>query len=294
MRRLLLVVAFIGSRALPAAAQSDARYDPAWHGGFAAGALAGSTIVRLFERDDHPGCTWCGLDAQGQTAVPRLDAAARAHWKWTHHRRAANLSNVTAGSAYALPLIGLSAVHGGTGGEWGRDMLAALSSVAVTQLTSDLTKRVTRRSRPHVAFDHDPIARPDDVHSFFSGHTATAFAAAVSTATIASRRDSRHAAWIWAGGLGLAGTTGYLRIAANRHFLTDVLTGAAVGTGFGLLLPRVFDGHGRREDRGGVASAALRPLAAVAPLARLGRSPLGLQIGAGPGSLGLVGAVALR
>lgn len=294
MRQILLVLALAGTLAVPAAAQSDARYDPAWHGGLAAGALAGSTIVRLLERDDHPGCTWCGIDAQGQIDVPRLDAAARAHWKWTDRRRAATLSNVTAGVAYALPLIGLSAVHGGSGGEWGRDMLAAFSSVAVTQLTSDLTKRVTRRSRPHVAFDHDPIARPDDVHSFFSGHTATAFAAAVSTATIASRRDSRHAPWIWAGGLGLAGTTGYLRIAANRHFLTDVLTGAAVGTAFGVLLPRVFDGHGRSEAPGGATRAATPLLSAVGPLARLGRAPLGLQIGAGHGSLGIVGAVALR
>lgn len=294
MRHVLLALALTASLAAPAAAQSEARYDPAWHGGLAAGALAGSTIVRLLERGDVPTCTWCGIDAQGQTAVPRLDAAARARWTWTRHRRAANLSNVTAGSAYALPLIGLSAVHGGTGGEWGRDMLAAISSVAVTQLTSDLTKRVTRRSRPHVAFDHDPIARPDDVHSFFSGHTATAFAAAVSTATIASRRDSRHAAWLWAGGLSLAGTTGYLRIAANRHFLTDVLTGAAVGTAFGVLLPRVFDGHGRSEDRGGAARGVTPRLSAVGPLARLGRAPLGLQIGAGHGSLGIVGAVALR
>lgn len=294
MRQILLVLALAGTLAVPAAAQSDARYDPAWHGGLAAGALAGSTIVRLLERDAHPGCTWCGIDAQGQTRVPRIDAAAHAHWQWIRHGRAADLSNATAGAAYALPLIGLSAVHGGTGGEWGRDMLAALSSVAATQLTSDLTKRVTRRSRPYVAIDRDPIARPDDVHSFFSGHTATAFAAVVSTATIASRRDSRHAAWIWAGGVSIAGSTGYLRIAANRHFLTDVLTGAAVGAAFGVLLPRVFDGHGRRQAGGGVARAATPLLRAVGPLARLGRAPLGLQIGAGQGSVGIVGAVALR
>jgi membrane-associated phospholipid phosphatase len=37
--------------------------------------------------------------------------------------------------------------------------------------------------------------------------------------------------------LTLAAATGYLRIAADRHYFTDVLAGAALGAGAGLTVP---------------------------------------------------------
>jgi len=39
--------------------------------------------------------------------------------------------------------------------------------------------------------------------------------------------------FIWGTGLAIAATTGYLSIAADRHYLTDVITAAAVGSAFG-------------------------------------------------------------
>jgi membrane-associated phospholipid phosphatase len=44
---------------------------------------------------------------------------------------------------------------------------------------------------------------------------------------------------IWAAGLALAATTAYLRMAADRHYLTDVLTGSAVGALGAALIPRL-------------------------------------------------------
>jgi membrane-associated phospholipid phosphatase len=56
----------------------------------------------------------------------------------------------------------------------------------------------------------------------------------------------------------LAGLVGYFRIAADRHYLTDVLTGALLGTGMGILLPWLF--HGRKRSTPGAVSMGSTPL----------------------------------
>ena len=76
-----------------------------------------------------------------------------------------------------------------------------------------------------------PEIRPDKSNndSFPSGHTAQAFAAA----TTIYRRQGRSAgipAFIVAGFVGTA------RIKARKHYWYDVLAGAAIGTGTGVLL----------------------------------------------------------
>jgi len=84
----------------------------------------------------------------------------------------------------------------------------------------------------------------DEHASFYSGHTSAAFAVAVSLATRASLRGDRDAWVAWAAGLPLAAATGYLRIAADRHYLSDVLAGAGAGTLFGVLVPRLLHSPG--------------------------------------------------
>ena len=69
-------------------------------------------------------------------------------------------------------------------------------------------------------------ARPNGSEKTFpSGHTATAFFGA--TVLAHEYRDS-HPEWVIAG-YTLAATTGALRIANNKHWLTDVLMGSAIG-----------------------------------------------------------------
>ena len=230
----------------------------------------------------------------GAPDVPAIDNWARTHWRWTNEKRAGTISNITAGAAYAWPIVALSAVHGGINDDWGRDLTATLSSIGVAQLATGVSKRAFRRSRPNVVFDGDPIDDADDVHSFFSAHTATTFAAVVSAGTIASRRGSPEAKWIWIGGVGLAGSTGYLRVAADRHFLTDALVGAAVGTAVGTLMPRLFD---EDHSSGAPVPAASSQIVGMGPVTHLaGRSaaPVNLQFGAGVRSIGVVGTLFLR
>ena len=296
-RTLVLSLVLTGFVSTAVAAQSSQpRYDPVWHGSIGAAALVGAGLLVWSERDELPVCKWCGVDANGQPDAPGIDEWAESTWRRNGHEdRASTISHVTAGVSYAWPLIGLTSVHGGFRGEWARDQVVAIESLAVAQFAADAAKRAFRRARPAMVFDGAPAQTMDDVHSYFSGHTTTTFAAVVSTATIASRRGSRHATWIWIAGVGTASTTGYLRVAANRHFLTDILTGAAVGTTVGLVMPRLFDEA--RPATGEPVAAAPPPISGLGPVAHLGSGDshsATLQFGAGARSVGIVGTVNLR
>jgi membrane-associated phospholipid phosphatase len=67
---------------------------------------------------------------------------------------------------------------------------------------------------------------------------------------VATLRGYRAAPAIWAVGAAAALTVGYLRIAADRHYFTDVLTGAAIGTAMGVGVPFLFNRQ-RRPGRVG-------------------------------------------
>jgi len=80
---------------------------------------------------------------------------------------------------------------------------------------------------------------PDNRRSFPSGHASVAFAAATSYLVMARREGLRHstrnAVLLYTGALGVAA----LRVAAGKHFPTDVAGGAALGIGIGWLAARV-------------------------------------------------------
>lgn len=69
--------------------------------------------------------------------------------------------------------------------------------------------------------------RPDgsDHQSFPSGHTAQAFA----TATFLAQEYKDRLPWMPYAAYGLASTVGVMRMANNRHYVSDVLLGAGIG-----------------------------------------------------------------
>ena len=89
-----------------------------------------------------------------------------------------------------------------------------------------ILKPLVARPRP---FTSDParillIPRPED-YSFPSGHTATAFM----TATMLNKEYGHKSPWIGIGAYSVATATGLMRMANNKHWLSDVLTGAGIG-----------------------------------------------------------------
>lgn len=71
------------------------------------------------------------------------------------------------------------------------------------------------------------VERPDgsNKHSFPSGHTATAFM----TATMFTKEYGHKSPWVGVGAYSVATATGLMRMANNKHWLSDVLTGAGIG-----------------------------------------------------------------
>jgi membrane-associated phospholipid phosphatase len=112
-------------------------------------------------------------------------------------------------------------------------------TLAATLVVQQATQLAVRRPRPYCyAQDGGPPGRDRRV-SFFSGHTATAFAAAFATGTLATSHDGRDGvrAAVWATGGAGAGAIAVLRVSAGKHFPTDVMTGALIGSALGVGIP---------------------------------------------------------
>jgi undecaprenyl-diphosphatase len=87
-------------------------------------------------------------------------------------------------------------------------------------------KQIIRRPRPEGEWGQ--IYRATDPHSFPSGHAARSFLLAV-LATGWGPAWLAPMLWIWAPLVGVA------RVALGVHFLSDIVAGAAIGIGVGLL-----------------------------------------------------------
>jgi membrane-associated phospholipid phosphatase len=81
----------------------------------------------------------------------------------------------------------------------------------------------------------------EDNLSFLSGHTSLAFSVAISAGMVAHRRHYRYEGAIWASGIAFSTLTAYLRVAADKHYFTDVTSGAALGIAAGLFIPQLTD-----------------------------------------------------
>src|SRR2546428_568532 len=79
------------------------------------------------------------------------------------------------------------------------------------------------------------VADRENQESLPSGHASLAFAAATSYLVLARRQHlphrTRNAILLYAGAVGVSA----LRVAAGKHFPTDVAAGAALGSGIGWL-----------------------------------------------------------
>lgn len=118
---------------------------------------------------------------------------------------------------------------------------ALLATAAPTMLTL-----AAGRPRPFLYGD----AAPADVRnsadagfSFVSSHTSISFALAMSTYMAMKRRHpDGPTRWIvLATGMPIAATVGVARVLAGRHFMTDVIAGALVGTAMGILIPALHE-----------------------------------------------------
>lgn len=115
----------------------------------------------------------------------------------------------------AAVMVGLKAFGYEGRSSWGRMLVSdAFSGALMAGMVNGL-KYTVRRPRP------DGTSR----NSFPSGHTATAFM----TAAMLHKEYGWRSPWFSIGGYTLAAFTGVSRVLNDRHYLTDVMAGAAIG-----------------------------------------------------------------
>ena len=123
-------------------------------------------------------------------------------------------------------------------------------AVLLATAMTGILKGTAGRARPFVSSDTNPHDfrvgagfTNSDRQSFPSGHTTTAFAAAASV-TSEVRRLYPRALWVVAPVMyGGAALTGLSRMYHNKHWASDVVLGAAVGTFSGLKVVRYSHAH---------------------------------------------------
>ena len=193
--------------------------------------------------------------------------------------RMQHLSDITLRAAIVQPL-GFT-LRAGSLEPW-RDAVAYAEALAVSGGLVTLAKRHFNRPRPFAHFceppDANELGEADSQASFFSGHTALSFAMSSTGWGLAARRGDRGAGWLKGGGIALSTATALLRIAGDKHYLTDVLVGAAVGLGTGWLVVELHDPR-PRDGATGAATAS----AAATRRAQETLTPAGLSIGVGRG-----------
>ena len=188
---------------------------------------------------------YCGLgcDAQNINALDRTVIG-------NHSAAARTASDVLLGASVALPfaldLIDVLVTHPPDGFRgYGQDLLIMAEVFAVNAGLNGLVKYAVQRPRPLV-YDPDPQAvsaaersTPDAALSFYSQHSSTAFSMATAYSYLFMQRHpgSKLIVPVWLLAEGLATTTAVLRVEAGKHFWTDVITGAAVGSALGILIP---------------------------------------------------------
>lgn len=241
--------------------QRAVRYDLGWDVSISAAAAIGWLTLDQLAPKLVTACSWCDRNADGSDALGAMDRGARDALRWQNTARADGLSDVLSFGLAPLTSLGLSAVvaqHDGRLPEFPVNALLIVESTLLASFANQLVKLVAARERPDV-HARSPQQRAahhttDDDLSFFSGHTNLAFVLATSSGTIASLRHYRLAPLIWATGIPLAAFSGYLRIAADRHYALDVLTGALLGGAIGFAVPYVFHRAQRPAARAGSAA----------------------------------------
>jgi membrane-associated phospholipid phosphatase len=212
--------------------------------GVVTGALAASTITLILLNDQLAPlqCKWC---------VPgTIDGNLSKSVSWSNPQTADTLSNVM---QFVIPVgvMGFGVIQGYRFDDPAAGWSAALlitQATSLAMLVNTVVKYSVGRARPYV-WQGNPDLYPgasDANLSFFGGHTTFVFAVVVSGSTLFFMQDMPGAPWVLGIGLTAAAFTGYLRMAADKHYLTDVLVGAGVGSLIGWAVPYLFHRPGKK------------------------------------------------
>lgn len=209
-------------------------------------AALASSALGLYLADRADPITLAEITALDRWSVNGLDRGATQNWSPAWQDRSDWFNYTLIGAAGLLCV----APHGVDGRLSETVTLGTIFAETLSLVVGAtyITKALAGRARPYAyntsltPDERYAIAGPDDPKvrfSFFSGHTATSFAAATLLSTLYTdlHGPSTTSRIVWGASLSLASLTGYARIQGGVHFPTDVFVGAAVGAAIGYLVP---------------------------------------------------------
>jgi membrane-associated phospholipid phosphatase len=196
-----------------------------------------------------------------RSQLPPFDAELAGQRNDAAHAAGNALILVNLGLPHALGVVD-HVTNGGSWSTWAEDRLIIAETLGISVALHQLTSLATQRARP---FAYGPTSAddrqsPDTYLSFYSGHTANSFAVASAYSYLFSLRHP-HSRWrlpVWTLTHGLAALEGYLRITSGRHFPSDVIVGAVIGSSVGLIVPHLH--------RSGIPRIKILPLQSGAGL----------------------------
>ena len=127
--------------------------------------------------------------------------------------------------------------------EWFTNGVMYLETLLIANGLKELAKLAVNRKRPYMYSDRDlpqdEIDNGDWAKSMPSGHTTFAFASATFLTYTFCRyfSDSPWRIPVSIGSYAIATGVAVLRVSGGKHFLSDVLAGAAIGSAVGFLVP---------------------------------------------------------
>ncbi|WP_239469880.1 phosphatase PAP2 family protein [Archangium violaceum] len=221
------------------------------------GALWVGSETILKKQIDLTRCSWCDRAADGTDTLNGVDRWGRGVAAETEagRERWNKVSDVADFVVLPVGLLGAQYLLGrGSGAPpryFAEDATIIVESAVVAAVVNQAVKFSVRRERPfvHVLPEEEKgnTEHPTDNNvSFYSGHTSLAFSLVTAAGTVSELRGYKNRWLIWAVGLPAAASVGLLRMGADRHYLTDVLVGAAAGSLFGVGVPLLL--HGRQEQ----------------------------------------------
>ena len=199
------------------------------YGGAATGTVALGAVLRLRTPDVK-------LADLNLGTIPSFDRAATRF----SSGRARKASDYAMYASAGLPLVLLTGQRARQ--DAGKLAILFAETMVLNQGLTDIVKSVSLRPRPYV-FDENlsptTVIRGNDRAAFLSGHTSASAAGGFFFARAFSDYypDSKLKPYVWVLGAGLPALTGYLRIRAGQHYLSDVVAGYALGAVIGYVVP---------------------------------------------------------
>lgn len=202
-------------------------------GGLGLGFYLGKNVEALTPED---------LALLDQRNVPSFD-------RWACQRfspKADHLGDVILRICAFSPLLVLASPRLDSDQKWTYGLMYIETGI-LTYGVTEITKLLSRRIRPYAYNSEVPMSEKmksyEAKKSFFSGHTSLSFANAVFLAQTYSAvyPESRWKPAVWGAGLSAAALVGILRVLAGKHFPSDVLVGALVGSFLGFVIPRLHE-----------------------------------------------------